>query len=351
MRMDESTGRGKRPPAKKRKIKRQKEIIVVFFSIFMIFVLTAGCVAVKVISDVDNVMGQVYQPIQKDDYRNERTPADLTAGGKDTEKIDYQSLITEAKPIAVVLIGTDAGAFKNKEKTGRADAIIYCVLNPEEKSLTLLSIPRDTYVEMPGYNTMDKIGHSFAYGGVELTVNTVQNLLGLPVDAYAVVNFSGFKKVIDAIGGVTVENSFAFTLDQYSFPEGTLTLNGAEALAFCRMRKEDPEGDFGRARRQRSVLVAVAKKLQTLTGALNYQDILKAVEKNVQTDIDLSSALEMLSAYSGCLNNVHSMDTIKGYDDEINSVYYYMINEADLQKVTNTLRAHLGLEPEVSAES
>lgn len=331
--------------SKRAKLRRKKRIIVTVFSLLMVLMISASCVAMKVIYDVGQTMGKVYDPVEKEDMRAESSSEEDSGNSSQNESsgTQYTDLVQAAKPISILLIGTDTGDFGRTAVNGLSDVLIYCVLNPATESLTMLSIPRDTYTEIVGYGTYDKINAAYQYGGAQMTINTVQNLLGVPVDAYAAVNFAGFQAMVDAIGGVTVENSFAFSFEGYSFPEGTVTLGGADALAFCRMRYNDPEGDFGRGRRQRNVILAMANKATTLSSALNYQELLNAVSDNVLTDIDLDSALEMISQYSVCLNNVTNMDTLKGYDDSSTGVYYYRLDEQNLAQITAQLRSELEL--------
>src|SRR5690606_27392907 len=131
---------------------------------------------------------------------------------------------------------------------------IVLTVNPNKESIQMVSIPRDTRTEIIGKGFEDKINHAYAFGGMEMAIDTVENFLDIPIDYYVQVNMEGFKDLIDAVGGVTVENDLAFTQDGYHFPEGTITLYGDEALAFVRMRKNDPRGEFGRQLRQRQII-------------------------------------------------------------------------------------------------
>ena len=136
----------------------------------------------------------------------------------------HLDLIKAQKPFSVLLLGTDTGDFGRTETRGRSDTIIVCTINPGEGSVKMLSIPRDTRTEIVGRGTMDKINHAYAFGGAEMSINTVQKFLGIPIDAYAVVNFAGFQKIVDAVGGITVENTLDFSIDGYSFTKGTTEL-------------------------------------------------------------------------------------------------------------------------------
>ncbi|WP_322398685.1 LCP family glycopolymer transferase, partial [Clostridium perfringens] len=108
---------------------------------------------------------------------------------------------------------------------------------------------------------MDKINHAYAFGGVEMSGSSVENFLQYPIDYYIKVDMEGFSSIVDSLGGVTVNNNMGFAYAGYDFDEGKLNLNGDEALAFSRMRFEDPKGDLGRNTRQREVLKGILNKL------------------------------------------------------------------------------------------
>ena len=161
----------------------------------------------------------------------------------------------------ILILGLDQ---RGTEKA-RADTIIVLSINNATKEMTMLSIPRDSRVEIPGRG-LDKINHAYAYGGVSLMRATVEKLLGVPVHHYVVTNFSGFVGLVDTLGGVTldVERSIYVKAEQdypaVKLEPGEQRLTGYEALAYVRFRK-DSEGDFGRMRRQQQFLQAVAKEV------------------------------------------------------------------------------------------
>ena len=114
----------------------------------------------------------------------------------------------------------------------------------------MLSIPRDTRTEIVGHGTTDKITHAYAFGREEMTIVTVENLLDIPIDYYVRVNMEGFQDIVDAVGGIQVNNSLDFTNGGHNYAKGLINLNGEQALSFVRMRYDDPNGDFGRQERQ-----------------------------------------------------------------------------------------------------
>ena len=120
-----------------------------------------------------------------------------------------------------------------------------------QKKTTVVSIDRDIYTKIVGYDTYDKLNHASAFGGVKMSLNSIEYLLDVPIDHYIAINFTGLSDLIDAVGGITVDNKIDFTLDGVHVPKGKHHLNGESGLAYARMRYEDPEGDIGRQRRQR----------------------------------------------------------------------------------------------------
>lgn len=169
-----------------------------------------------------------------------------------------------------------------------------------------MSIPRDSRVPIVGKNKEDKINAAHAYGGEEMAIKTIEGFLKVPVDHYIKIDFQGFKGIVDAVGGVTVDVPFDFwersDVDYYKkieFKQGQQDLNGEEALAYVRMRKQDPNGDYGRAARQRQLLAAVAQKLNSASTVFKIKDLTAVVGKYIKTDIPISDGLALYNKLSG----------------------------------------------------
>lgn len=171
-----------------------------------------------------------------------------------------------------MLIGVD----ERKNDRGRADSLIVMTVNPKKQSIEMVSIPRDTRTLIVGKGKEDKINHSYAFGGV---MATVEQFLDIPIGYYIKANMESFKDMVDAVGGVIVNNAFAFEYEGESFPKGEITLNGEKALKYTRMRYDDPRGDFGRQDRQKQVIEAIIKKGASFSSLVNYNDILEAMKK------------------------------------------------------------------------
>lgn len=161
------------------------------------------------------------------------------------------------RPLNFVLMGSDS---RGSSERGRSDVLILLHIPSNRKEAYLVSLPRDYWVPIPDHGAA-KINAAYAYGGPALTVQTVEQLLDVPIDHTALIDFDGFVGVIDALRGVTVNNRYASSSGRFTYPKGKVELTGDSALNFVRERKNLPAGDFSRAERQRDVLKAIISKL------------------------------------------------------------------------------------------
>ncbi|WP_061808842.1 LCP family glycopolymer transferase [Rossellomorea vietnamensis] len=159
--------------------------------------------------------------------------------------------------VHILLMGVD----ERPHDKGRPDVMMVVEIDPKSDKTKVVSLPRDTKVSIPGRDESTKLNHTYTYGGTSLTVQTVQQLLDINIDYYAKVNMNGFEEVIKEVGELTIDNELDFTFDGYHFAKGELTLSPDEALAYVRMRKQDPMGDEGRNERQRKVIKASVQEL------------------------------------------------------------------------------------------
>ncbi len=197
-----------------------------------------------------------------------------------------QNLGISGKPFVIYLSGSDT---RNATlKTSRSDVNILVVVNPKTKQVLLLNTPRDYYVENPAGNwERDKLTHCGIYG-TDCSMQALERLYGIPVDYYAQINFTGFEKLIDAIGGITVYADYAFTTqDTVYVQQGENTFNGREALSFARERY-NAGGDNGRGRNQMKLLTAVIEKLSgSSTLITRYSDILQSLQGMFKTSLEM----------------------------------------------------------------
>lgn len=245
------------------------------------------------------------------------------------------------KPFSMLLMGVDA---RPGDKNGRSDTLIYTVVRPEDGNVLMMSIPRDTYAEMVGRDATDKITHAYVYGGAEMTVNSVEKLLDAKVDHYASINFQGFVKVVDTLGGV----SLPITKDivnkgagheKFTVPANKDSYTGEEALNFVRYR-EDAGGDMSRTERNRQFLEAMMRKAASMKQWDKIPEILDIVGENFRTDLPPQSMTELAKQFLQHGHRIQSY-TLKGEGKRMGpqSLWYYVADEEDLDSVRSTISA------------
>lgn len=232
--------------------------------------------------------------------RNDAVPKDVRAA---LAPADGPALASDH---VTLLVGADTSAFRRKtgEKQGRADTMLLMRVDVPSRTVSMLSIPRDLYVEVPGYGR-ERMNAAYANGGLPLAIKTVRQVTGVPVNHVAQIDFDGFKEVIDALGGVTIDNptylSSGTSIEEnkfdgrfWTFRKGKITLNGRNALAYARMRHTtdaNESTDLARAARQQRVVDAIVAKVMSKDSILHPRDVPKAVVRPLLTDISASQML------------------------------------------------------------
>ena len=188
------------------------------------------------------------------------------------------------------------GADSDGAGGGRADSIVLVHLPADRKSAQVISIPRDTWVPVPatangrgGVNA--KINAAFAWGGTSLMVRTVEAFTRVRIDHVAVIDFAGFPRIIDALGGVDITVEKAFTTPARNYSAGLQHMNGLVALDYARQRHPFADGDFARMRHQRDIIAAMvdaANKQGLLTDPARLSKVIRATAGAVQVDENLS---------------------------------------------------------------
>lgn len=304
--------------AKRRKKKRWLRWIG---GIAAVLLVGAGIFAYSIYHNVKQTAKQMYENV---DWKS--------------EKRDEEVSVKEKMPISILLIGVD----ERKGDKGRADSLIVMTVNPKKKSVEMVSVPRDTRTKIVGRGTQDKINHSYAFGGVEMTMATVEHFLDIPIDYYIKVNMESFRDIVDAVGGVTVDNPFAFTYEGTHFPKGKITLDGEKALKYSRMRYDDPRGDFGRQDRQKQIIEAIIEKGASFSSLANYDDVLAAIGKNIKTNLTFDEMKEIQANYKEARRHIEQLH-ITGKGKMIDGTYYLLVPEEERLAVSNKLKEHLEL--------
>ena len=191
----------------------------------------------------------------------------------------------------------------------RTDAVMILHITGSRDQAYLISIPRDTWVPIPGHGE-NKINAAYSFGGPSLYVQTVEDLTGLRMNHLAVLDWSGFRSLTDALGGVQL--TFAETVvtwDGTTYEPGTHTLSGDEALQYVRERKELPAGDFDRVKRQQNYLRALMRQLRAgdiVTNPGRLLDLTEAIGKAAKVDDELST-----TDLAGLVLSLRELDTDK----------------------------------------
>lgn len=221
-------------------------------------------------------------------------PPDSQAGQALTQPTAEVTPTTDGA-ITVLLMGVDARDGEQIDFGVRPDSLSVLHINPEANTCRVISIPRDTRTELPGYG-QSKINHALSVGGVNYQVLVTQQLLGIEIDHFALVDFAGVVGAVDALGGVDVVNQTAFSIEGVDFPQGPLHLTGADALLYSRFR-DDAEGDFGRQRRQQEVVRGMLEKANGLDAARAIPGLLNSIEGHFKTDLGIASLIGMAGTY------------------------------------------------------
>lgn len=252
--------------------------------------------------------------------------------------------------VSVLFVGIDDSETRGQGADGaRSDALLLATLNNKTKTIKLVSIPRDSYVNIPYAGHKDKITHAHAMGGTLATIETVEELFDIPVDYYVRMNFEAFIDVVDALGGIEAEVPYSMLekdeFDRYTInlEPGMQELNGKEALALARTRKHD--SDIERGKRQQEILKAILSKVASASSISKYDDVIEAVGGNMKTDMTFKEMKSFISYLSEGMPRVDTL-TLQGYDDMSTGVYYYAIDEEGLEETIHILQSHLGLTPE-----
>lgn len=306
-----------------------KKIFLIIFTIVAVLVIGMIGVAAKLYFDVSNSIQETYQSVERDrEDRLRENDVDLS----------------QQESFSVLLMGIDTGDLGRVEQ-GRSDTMMVATISPQDNQTTVVSIGRDSYVDIVGHGTTDKINHAYAFGGPAMAMNTVEKFLDIPIDHYVSINMAGLKDLVDAVGGIEVDNEITFSQDGFDFAIGRTSLNGEQALAYSRMRYEDPNGDYGRQERQRKIVEGIVKKVLSLDGITQYQTILNAVEQNMKTDMSFDDMRTLAFNYRSAFQTI-KQDQLQGEGFMQDGISYQRVSDEELARVQKELKAQLNLENE-----
>ncbi|HEM2735362.1 TPA: LCP family protein [Streptococcus suis] len=267
--------------------------------------------------------------------------------------------IDATEPLTILLMGVDMDqATRGGDwEGGRSDSMILVTVNPKTKETNMMSLTRDIMVEIAEANgessgTVEKLNHSYSYGQAPMAIATIEKMMDINIDRYIEINMDGLVELVDAVGGIEVNNTLGFPISisehepAYTsiVQPGKQLVNGDQALVYARMRYDDPEGDIGRQRRQREVITAIIKKLLQLDGLTQYKKILTAISNNMRTNIEISPAtIPSLLGYKDSVSKLNSYQ-LRGVDQMVDEIYYQLPTSEHLLEMQNILKKSIGLE-------
>ncbi len=275
----------------------------------------------------DYVVVQDYKDSKfKENFDNYKKDTKVIGHYKETVSIKTGDKKVTKEKFTVLLTGTDTRS-DLIDSNSRSDSIMVATVDPKTSTASLVSIPRDAYVESTCVGGYDKITHS-SLNGMDCLISDVENLLDVEIDYYLKVNFFTVIDAIDAVGGIDIEVEETFcgqdendNLNAYCFSPGTTTMSGSEALSYARERHSFSDGDYSRAKHQQQVLEGFMKALMT-SGPLAINNLLDVASSSARTNLTASQLTDLakLVQKSDGLN-IDSM-TIDGYGQYADLPYW-----------------------------
>jgi LCP family protein required for cell wall assembly len=249
----------------------------------------------------------------------------ISGGNFDKAKRTMGSIIGEDK-VNIMVMGVD----ERGDDVGRSDTLFVLSIDKKTKQVSMLSVPRDTRVNIPGHG-YDKINHAYAFGGHKLTQKSVEGLLGMPIDYYMVINIAGFKKIVDAVGGVDIDVEKRMYYDDpydddgglhINLRQGLQHMNGDTAIQYVRYR--DEEGDIGRVGRQQKFVRAVLTQVASPTIITKLPAIISGINSAIKTDMSTSEMLNLAKLVNDASKQGMKADMVPGKPGYINDVSYWL---------------------------
>lgn len=245
--------------------------------------------------------------------------------------------------VNILLLGVDEPDHETPGATARrSDTMIVASISPKDGTVNLLSIPRDTRVAIPGRQGLDKITHSYAYGGAALAARTVESLLGIPISYYTAIDWQGFIKVIDILGGVDlyVEQNMKYE-DPYAnltieLNKGYQHLDGEKAGQYVRFR-HDELGDIGRVQRQQRFLKALSQEILQVGTIPKVPSLISTISQYVTTDMTMFTMLKLVNTMKITQSDGFQAEMLPGDFADIDGMSYWVPDQNETRRLVQRL--------------
>jgi LCP family protein required for cell wall assembly len=286
---------------------------------------------------------------------------DMTLPDNITEEIDEDKKAQKAdhEPFIMLMYGIDERPLL--KDPGRPDTMMLALIDPELLKVKLISIPRDSYVNIPGRMKKDKINHSYSIGGPELTIQTIEDWLNIEIYGSVAIDFDGFRELVDLAGGVDVYVDQTIRYDSTAdgthirLTKGQQVLDGKNALDFVRARLDNRgpryyTSDYQRMERQQLVLKELGKQIISLQSLPKIFDIMKAVGGNVSTTLSAKELDQMIRRFSSFSMSNLETTSIQGNALRLSGVWYEEVDEQEITRIQGLISDFMERTPKQAKE-
>lgn len=263
-------------------------------------------------------------------------------GAVEQETALEEYMVAPIDKVNIMVVGVD----RRNEDIGRSDTLFIVTADPDTNQLSMLSIPRDTRVLIPGYG-YDKINHAYSLGGHKLTEKSVERLLNMPIDHYVLIDFKAFYKIIDALGGIDIYVDKRMYYEDPWDDDGGLVIDikpglqhmdGRTAIQYVRYR--DEEGDIGRVERQQKFLKAVMDRVASPSILTRIPGIIYQISSAVETDLSMSQMFSLAAMFKESKDNGMRAYMVPGEPADIDEVNYWI---PDIETLRENMANQMGV--------
>lgn len=254
------------------------------------------------------------------------------------------------EPFTIYLCGADLSSGDDITSTGRGDVNILLTVNPNTSQVYMQVIPRDTFVYIPCRGGSSKLSYSGWWGGVQSSIESIEDKFGIEINYYAKINFNGLIDLVDALGGVTVYSHYTYSYQGYSFVEGYNQVDGKKALRFARARKMLPQNELSRGQHQMELIKGIFKKFAENPTYENCLAVLDSLSDNFVTNLPEDDYYDAFKLVVKLLPQLQTMEnhsivgTYQWHYDEVRDgyyQYYFYPNDGQIQRVSDNINAVL----------
>lgn len=313
--------------------KNTKKVLMIFATLFVVFSVALGA-GIHLYLEYDH---------QKKMDENAEKPIDSLEEREPELK----------ERVNVLLLGVD---YKNTHdiKPGasmRTDTIMLFTYNPKTEHASLLSVPRDSRVNIEGHGP-DKINHAHAYGGTDLSIKTISEFLDIPIHHYVKVDYNAVTELVDAVGGVVVDipQDMHNNLEKIHFSKGTQNIIGDQTVKYLRYRGY-PNADIARIQVQQDFIKRLAEKILSPSLIMNIPEYVDIMDRNIETDMSKKQLLQLSKVFTKISPSAMEREIIPGNPERIDGLVYWVIDEQGKNELMEKLFSDKLPEPEVVSDT